>query len=185
MLLVLDDPQFGLFNVGDAAALDGARVTLSDPDGTVYGTALVRMLSPTTLRLEERETLPPEERYTFRSHGAPRGMAVRTREVETRPEQAAFRARVGALWGWKCAITGEAVPEALEAAHLPGASWRAGDNAATDGILLRADLHRLLDAGLLKIEGGAVSVKVGTYQAFDGLVLSLPDAPTSLPCCGR
>jgi hypothetical protein len=44
--------------------------------------------------------------------------------------------------------------QALEAAHLPGSSWQTGDNEATYGILFCADLHRLLDVGLLQIEGG-------------------------------
>jgi len=38
----------------------------------------------------------------------------------------------------------------LEAAHWK--SWRQG-NRASDGILLRADLHALYDAGLLWFEG--------------------------------
>jgi predicted restriction endonuclease len=81
---------------------------------------------------------------------------------------------VGDAWGWRCAITGEAVPEALEAAHLPGKSWRAGDNRAIDGILLRADLHRLLDAGLLRIEDGIVRISIGSYAQLDGTLLVWP-----------
>ena len=48
--------------------------------------------------------------------------AVRLGRAEVRPEQAAFRERVGDAWGWRCAITREDLPEALDAAHLPGAS---------------------------------------------------------------
>ena len=96
-----------------------------------------------------------------------------------RPEQAAFRQRVGDAWGWRCAITGEDVPEALDAAHLPGLSWRAGNNSATDGILLRADLHRLLDEGLLRIVDGVVRVSVGSYAALDGRPIGLPRADSA------
>jgi hypothetical protein len=59
----------------------------------------------------------------------------------------------------------------LDAAHLPDTSWRAGENEAIDGILLRADLHRLLDAGLLRIDDGVVHVAVGNYAVLDGMRL--------------
>ena len=62
----------------------------------------------------------------------------------------------------------------LDAAHLPGTSWRTGENEATDGILLRADLHRLLDAGLLRIDDGVVRVAAGSYAALDGTRLVSP-----------
>ncbi|WP_261529515.1 HNH endonuclease [Burkholderia multivorans] len=74
-----------------------------------------------------------------------------TVEVERRMRQAAFRRRVGNYHGWRCAVSGTTIRAALEAAHLPGKNWRF-DNRATDGILLRADLHRLLDAGIARIE---------------------------------
>jgi hypothetical protein len=101
-------------------------------------------------------------------------MAVRVRDVEQRPEQAAFRERVGAACEWACVITGETVREVLDAAHLPGSSWRAGANAASDGVLLRADLHRLLDAGLLRIDNGVVRVSIGNYAVFDGQAARMP-----------
>jgi len=168
VLLSVDDPTATLFNVPDAAAVDGARATVSGPDGAAIGRATLRAVSTTAVRLEDRDTFPPADRFFIRDTGAVKGVAVRVREVETRPEQAAFRERVGEAWGWRCAITGETVREALDAAHLPGASWRAGDNTALDGILLRADLHRLLDAGLLRIEDGVVRVNVGSYAQYDG-----------------
>jgi hypothetical protein len=102
--------------------------------------------------------------------------AVRLGRAELRPEQAAFRQRVGDAWGWRCAVIGEDVPEVLDTAHMPGASWRIGENEATDGILLRADLHRLLDAGLLRIEDGVVHVSVGGYTVFDGMRARPPAA---------
>lgn len=57
----------------------------------------------------------------------------------------------------------------LDAAHLPGRNWRF-HNEATDGILLRVDLHRLLDRRLAKIENGYFLIKksarVGEYAAY-------------------
>ena len=75
--------------------------------------------------------------------------AARFTSVEVRIHQAAFRRAVFLACEGRCVISGCDVPEALEAAHLKGRSWREGNNAATDGILLRRDLHALYDRGLL------------------------------------
>lgn len=174
MLLKVDDPGANTFNVPDALALEGRRATVVDQDSNAVGRATLRAVSPTRISLEDRDDFGPSDRYFIRDSRAVRGLATRLREAEIRPEQAAFRKRVGDAWRWRCAITGETVQEVLEAAHLPGSSWRAGDNAATDGILLRADLHCLLDAGLMHIENGIVRVNVGGYAEFDGRAVALP-----------
>ena len=49
----------------------------------------------------------------------------------------------------------------LDAAHLSGFSLRIGEDKATDGVLLLADLHRLFNARLLSTEDGVVRVTVG------------------------
>jgi len=61
---------------------------------------------------------------------------ARYMSVEVRQEQPAFRKAVFEAYGRRCAISGCDIPEVLEAAHLRGRNWRAGHNAATDGILL-------------------------------------------------
>jgi hypothetical protein len=70
-------------------------------------------------------------------------------------------------------VSGCEVPEALEAAHLVGRDWRAGHNRATDGVLLRRDLHALYDRGLLVIrEDGSVTLDqkvAGHYGSFQGV----------------
>jgi hypothetical protein len=171
MILKIDNAGDDLFNVADAATLDGRRATIVAADGTAVARATLRSLSPNAVRLEDRDEFASGDRYFIRDSGAVHGTAVRLREGEVRPEQASFRERVGAAWGWRCAISGETVRQVLDAAHLPGSSWRGGRNEAVDGILLRADLHRLLDAGLLRIEGGIVRVDVGSYARFDGRVV--------------
>ena len=181
MLLSLDDPAALLVNVPDASLFDGKRVTITARDGTTIARALASAISETTLRIEEREDLLAADQFVVRDSSAVAGVAVRLRTTEARPEQDAFRRRVGEAWGWRCAVTGEAIPEVLEAAHLPGSSWRAGSNTATDGILLRVDLHRLLDAGLLQIEQGVVRVRVGSYSALDGREVRPPAVPGPPP----
>ena len=55
------------------------------------------------------------------------------------------------LYDGKCAITGWTPAEVLEAAHLHSQS-ASGVNRSGNGLLLRSDLHALLDAGLLDID---------------------------------
>lgn len=92
-----------------------------------------------------------------------------------RTEQAAFRAALLARYG-RCAISGFTTEGALEAAHLPGRSWKAGHNKAEDGILLRADIHALFDSGAIRIENGIVRVDesiLAEYGQYDGKPIRL------------
>lgn len=99
-----------------------------------------------------------------------------TIEVERRMRQAAFRRRLGGHYGWRCAVSGTTIRAALEAAHLPGKNWRF-DNLTTDGVLLRADLHRMLDAGIARIENGQfildATARIGDYSRLHGVQLQL------------
>ncbi len=93
---------------------------------------------------------------------------------ETRPDQQEFRRKIAERDGLKCAITGCAIPEVLDAAHLAPRAPGGSDDPA-NGMILRADLHRLFDAGLLSIDGdGSVSVCVevadAEYRSLHGQV---------------
>jgi Rad3-related DNA helicase len=86
--------------------------------------------------------------------------------VEYRTRQAEFRRRMFEKYQGRCPISGCDEPAALEAAHLGAkGGWRTNH---TEGILLRRDLHALLDAGKLQIEGGVVTVTSEHYQEFNG-----------------
>ena len=76
------------------------------------------------------------------------------REVEliqrlARPGQRAFRLAL-LTNDPRCVVTGCDVPAALEAAHIVAVSEGGQDEA--NGLLLRADIHRLYDRGLLTID---------------------------------
>lgn len=92
-----------------------------------------------------------------------------TAEQEVRMRQQAFRLRVGARCGWRCVVSGTTVKEVLDAAHLPGKDWRTA-NQAEDGVLLRTDLHRLLDRRLAELRDGKFwldqSLRQGEYGEF-------------------
>jgi Rad3-related DNA helicase len=73
----------------------------------------------------------------------------RTAVIEVRTAQGAFRRRMFDRWGGRCVVTGCDVPEMLDAAHADAkGGWRTNH---TEGWLLRADLHRAHDAGLLQL----------------------------------
>lgn len=99
----------------------------------------------------------------------PEDPAARSRiaEVEARIQQGTFRFRVGQRYGWRCAVTGCKLKDVLDAAHLPGRDWRK-HNAATDGVLLRADLHRLLDCGLAEIREGKLAIHPAAKKEYGG-----------------
>lgn len=93
-----------------------------------------------------------------------------------RPDQAQFRRDIAKRDGLQCAVTGCDVSEALEAAHLhPRAAG--GSDDISNGIILRADLHRLLDAGLLLIDPATTRISIScvivdtAYRALDGMTI--------------
>jgi hypothetical protein len=84
-------------------------------------------------------------------------------------------------WGGQCAITRTSVKPALEAAHI----YRYGGvktNNERNGILLRADVHRLFDRHWISFvyQGGALVARVSTrlagseYTKCDGKRIELP-----------
>ena len=100
-----------------------------------------------------------------------------TTPTPVRPEQAKFRQELLDAYGGRCALSGSPVPEVLDAAHLR--TWTEASGVG-DGILLRADLHRLLDAGLLQINRD-YTVTVArepavweNYGQYEGVKIRLP-----------
>lgn len=64
--------------------------------------------------------------------------------------QGAFRVLVTEAYGRRCAITGEKTLPVLDAAHIKSYA-ELGPNQVANGILLRSDLHRLLDSGYITV----------------------------------
>lgn len=105
--------------------------------------------------------------------------------------QGAFRLLTIEKYHRRCCITGEHTLPALEAAHIvPFAAG--GDHRASNGLCLRADLHRLFDRGLLAVDErrrARVSSRIAelflngdVYYRLEGRELvSLPDRPEDRP----
>jgi putative restriction endonuclease len=70
--------------------------------------------------------------------------------VRPRIGQSSFRLLVTEAYQRRCAITGENTLVALEAAHIVPYSGDGGHNVR-NGLLLRADFHRLFDVGLVSV----------------------------------
>jgi putative restriction endonuclease len=99
----------------------------------LYGEVLERLQSPAVTELALNE-----ERY-----GKPT-------LIQPRLGQGGFRYAVTERYGRRCAMTGERSLPALEAAHIRPYSEH-GPHHVSNGLLLRADLHRLFDAGYITV----------------------------------
>ncbi len=95
-----------------------------------------------------------------------------------RPKQADFRRKLLDAYECRCAMTGCTVTEALEAAHVEPFR-NGGIDLLSNGILLRSDLHRLFDAGLIAIDPSNLNVHAAPeilpdYEAINGRSISIP-----------
>lgn len=70
--------------------------------------------------------------------------------TKVRLGQGAFRVNLTEAYQRKCAISGEKTLPVLEAAHIKPYAL-SGPNYTTNGILMRADMHKLFDSGYMTI----------------------------------
>jgi putative restriction endonuclease len=108
------------------------------------------------------------------------------REVVARRGQSTFRTALIAAYLGRCAVTGCNAQQVLEAAHLRpyrGPAW----SVVTNGLLLRADIHSLLDQQLLAPEPDTRTIRIskhlmGTpYEELSGRPLADPVASSQRP----
>lgn len=89
------------------------------------------------------------------------------RLIKPRLGQGAFRTLVTDIYRRRCAVTRERVLPALEAAHIRPYS-DGGVHEATNGILLRRDIHSLFDAGYVTVTADLKFEVSGTIrEEFD------------------
>ncbi len=108
------------------------------------------------------------------------------RDIVQRRGQAAFRNQLLDAYGGACAVSRYDAEPALEAVHVvPFAED--GPSSATNGLLLRADLHRLFDVGLLTVDPDTLRAHLHPhlaatrYAPLHDTRLHLPDAPALRP----
>ncbi|WP_234434507.1 hypothetical protein OG337_20705 [[Kitasatospora] papulosa] len=100
--------------------------------------------------------------------------------VRVRVGQPAFRKDLLATFGSVCAFTGDAPQQALEAAHLYSYAAN-GKHYKGGGLLLRRDLHRLFDLGLIVVNPQTKTLDVSAdlegypdYAKLHGVPLAVP-----------
>ena len=115
--------------------------------------------------------------------GTPASYASSQRKV--RKGQAGFRRQVFAAYQSRCCVTGETCEEALEAAHIePYVDVRS--NHVQNGLLLRSDIHKFLDEGLISLTSDyrvttSSALTSESYGQLDGIQISLPGRLTLMP----
>lgn len=109
---------------------------------------------------------------------------------EARKGQADFRKALIEAYNGRCAVSGCEIESALEAAHIIP-DHLVGENGMDprNGILLRADIHRLFDAGLIgfRFEGDNLQIVLSadlnttTYSEYSARFLNLPTSTSLRP----
>jgi hypothetical protein len=108
------------------------------------------------------------------------------RAIRTRRGQTAFRQALLDSYDGRCAITGCAVLDVLEAAHITP-YLGPQTNHVTNGILLRADLHTLFDLHLIAINPVDYKLMVdqrlisSEYSELQGRKIRLPTGQSVYP----
>lgn len=104
--------------------------------------------------------------------------------ITRRRGQQKFRNELIAAYEGRCAISGCAVLDVLEAAHIY--PYRGDEtNVVSNGLLLRADLHTLFDLRLLNIEPKSLTVMVAPelQDSEYGSLHGQPLRPAKLASC--
>ncbi|ELK5289371.1 HNH endonuclease [Salmonella enterica] len=96
---------------------------------------------------------------------APRKREGNLTTVRSRPDQAAFAQSVKENCYSKCVITGTRLLARCEAAHLVEHKHNGADHY-TNGLLMRADIHALFDAGFCAIDPATLVVRF-TAEALE------------------
>lgn len=122
----------------------------------------------------------------FEPSGQEDGRKKVLREVVRRQGQAQFRSELIAAYENKCAVTRCPVVDVLEAAHITPYLGPA-TNMASNGLLLRADIHTLWDLALIAIDPISMLLSISpaivhtNYRNLSGTRPFEPVLPASRP----
>ena len=165
----IDQPRDWKRNV-----VQGATYDLNEGEG--------RRIYEQCLRLAKSRSLPPAGSVEEKRYG----------EWFARPRlgQGSFRVAVLDAYGRACAVSREHSLSVLEAAHIKPYA-ESGPHEASNGLLLRADIHRLFERGYVTVTPEyrfEVSPKLKeefengkTYYPFHGCAIGAPRSPQDRP----
>ena len=130
------------------------------------------------------EALPPTSEDEFRPIASEPTEYSKQRRKKRRGQQL-FRSRLMEAYGGKCAVTGESHERVLEATHIEP-YINISSNHIQNGMLLRVDIHRLMDEGLLALDNDLkllVSSKLdsSSYVAYRGVQINLSSKTAERP----
>jgi len=158
----------------------GKMYDSNEQDGSYIWTAIQSRIPSS----DPQSVRPQGAREDREKYGAPM-------LVQPRLGQSSFRILVTEAYKRKCAMTGKSTLVALEAAHIVPYSGE-GSHEVRNGLLLRADFHRLFDVGLVGITQD-LKIKVSPrireawfngkayYRLTDQPLPVLPDSPLDRP----
>lgn len=99
--------------------------------------------------------------------------------VRVRRGQQQFREQLLASQGSRCAFTGGAPARVLEAGHLYSYA-QLGTHFKPGGLMLRRDIHRLFDDGMLAVEPSSLCIDVAASLATYPQYARLHDGPLTM-----
>lgn len=157
--------------------------------GTAIKSQLIEMIdAPLRINPVVQELLVAEVEAEQQSAFDPQNVEdARKRVVASivrRQGQPAFRKKLLAAYDRKCAITGCAQVEVLEAAHIHPYKGE-HTHALSNGLLLRADLHTLFDLYMIAVEPDTQLIRLAPalsqsdYGQYDGRPLTAPISPSA------
>lgn len=165
----------------EAATRRPFDASLLSPGGTVTNTVLQAIVDGVTvngLGTAPPSPITPTEELAIVTEFVPDDvMDERTRclaERATREGQDHFRTTVLEAYGSSCAVTASNAAGALEAAHITP-YLGPQTNVLTNGICLRADIHRLWDRGQIALHEDTLEIlvsdalRVTTYGTLSGV----------------
>lgn len=151
------DPWFDLVN-WQSESVEATMSTLVAEESAIYDGSQVQA------SLEEHIIELKEEKFT---------------QTLIRPNQQMFRVMMLSTYQKTCAITGSKVAQVLDAAHIQPYAYKKMDKV-NNGLLLRTDIHRLFDHGLIGVNENSMEAilspkLIGSeYEEYEGIKLSLP-----------
>jgi hypothetical protein len=151
MAAELKIPVFVISEVGDYRGVQLAWVEGWEDESHLF---LVRFGEAPPERIIDRDR---SEEEPFVLEGNRR--RKRRGAVTVRPDQARFKIEVFRRYGPRCPLSGMAVPEMIEAAHLRGDA-DGGTSDPRNGLPMNAALHRAFDAHLFAINPDTLTAEV-------------------------
>lgn len=109
----------------------------------------------------------------------------KTTKITPRIGQGTFRGKISQVYNNKCCVSGESTAELLEAAHIQP-YINEHSNHIQNGLLLRVDIHKMYDNGLLYIDEHyeihiSSLIKSTHYLQLQGKKISIPENTSLQP----